>query len=346
MRYFYIALLIFSSTSFFSDLFASSLNIEASLSYGDEKDEPDLQILGAIDIDVFDPVLSAFSRKNPKISITYSMASTADIYDAVRQENHKYDLIMSSAMDLQMKLVNDGFAKPIDILEEVDVPAWSHWQDKLFGFSLEPIGLVLSASHFKKEDIPITRRSLVSYLRANSENMQKKIVTYDVRTSGAGFLFATQDERKSNSFWRLAEVMGGLNAHLSCCSGIMLDAVNDEKFLLAYNIIGSYAEKRSRFQKNLKVVYFQDYTHLLLRTAFIPKTVTDETKIIEFLGFILNETGQNFIEKETDMISLRSSILKENPHFKPIRLDTGLLVYLDRLKRERFLEEWSSALIQ
>ena len=90
--------------------------------------------------------------------------------------------------------------------------------------------------------------------------MQKKIVTYDVRTSGAGFLFATQDERKSNSFWRLAEVMGGLNAHLSCCSGIMLDAVNDEEFLLAYNIIGSYAEKRSRFQNSKSSVFSRLYT--------------------------------------------------------------------------------------
>ncbi len=82
------------------------------------------------------------------------MASTADIYDAVRQENHKYDLIMSSAMDLQMKLVNDGFAKPIDILEEVDVPAWSHWQDKLFGFSLEPIGLDAIRFSFQKRRYP------------------------------------------------------------------------------------------------------------------------------------------------------------------------------------------------
>ena len=70
------------------------------------------------------------------------------------EKNHKYDLIISSAMDLQMKLVNDDFT-PIDILEEVDVPTWSHWQDKLFGFSLEPIGLVLSASHFKKKISPL-----------------------------------------------------------------------------------------------------------------------------------------------------------------------------------------------
>ena len=59
-----------------------------------------------------------------------------------------------------------------------------------------------------------------------------------------------------------------------------------------------------------------------------------------------NDDVKKFIEQETDMLSLRSDVLIDNPHYKPIRLDTGLLVYLDRLKRQRFLDEWSSALIQ
>ena len=50
---------------------------------------------------------------------------------------------MSSAMDLQMKLVNDGFAESISILENLDIPDWSQWQNKLYGFSLEPIGMVV-----------------------------------------------------------------------------------------------------------------------------------------------------------------------------------------------------------
>ena len=77
--------------------------------------------------------------------------------------------------------------------------------------------------------------------------------------------------------------MGGLNAHLSCCSGIMLDAVNDEEFLLAYNIIGSYAEKRSRFQKNLKVVYFQElYTFYFLEPHLFQKPLQMRLKLLSF----------------------------------------------------------------
>lgn len=341
MRYLIGTLLIILQTSF-----AVALTIETSHSYGAEKTLSDLRILSSTDIDVFDPVLSAYSSLNPSVSITYSTASSSDIYRAVSKSDHDFHLIMSSAMDLQMKLVNDGFATPLSLFEKVDVPDWSQWQNKLYGFSLEPIGMVVSASHFNERNLPNTRRELVSFLRANHVNFSKKIVTYDVRSSGAGFLFATQDARQSNSFWRLAEVMGGLGSQLSCCSGNMLDAVNEGDLLLAYNIIGSYAEKRSRLKKNLRVIYFQDYTHMLLRTVFMPSNVKSTATANNFLTFLLNDVGQNFIEKETDMLSLRSDVLKDNPHYKPIRLDTGLLVYLDRLKRQRFLEEWSSALIQ
>ena len=66
----------------------------------------------------------------------------------------------------------------------------------------------------------------------------------------------------------------------------------------------------------------------------------------DFLIFLLSEIGQDFIENKTDMLALQSEKLRKNRHFRPIRLDTGLLVYLDRLKKERFLEEWKQALIQ
>ncbi|MBT5799619.1 substrate-binding domain-containing protein [Alphaproteobacteria bacterium] len=341
MRYLISSLLILLHINL-----ANALTIEASRSYGVDKAKSDLKILSSTDIDVFHPVLSAFSALNPTISVNYSTASTADIYRAVRQSDSQFDLIMSSAMDLQMKLVNDGFAKSISILENLDIPDWSQWQNKLYGFSLEPIGMVVSASHFNQGELPNTRRKLIAFLRANQETFQEKIITYDVTTSGAGFLLATQDDRQSNSFWRLAEVMGSLESHLSCCSGQMLDAVNNEEYLLAYNIIGSYAEKRSKRQKNLRVVYFQDYTHMLLRTAFVPKNSYNAATASNFLSFLRSKVGQNFIEEETGMLSLRSNLLNENPYYKPIRLDTGLLVYLDRLKRQRFLDEWSAALIQ
>ena len=36
-------------------------------------------------------------------------------------------------------------------------------------------------------------------------------------------LFATQDARATETYWRLTEVMGRVGAKLYCCSGQMID---------------------------------------------------------------------------------------------------------------------------
>lgn len=47
-------------------------------------------------------------------------------------------------------------------------------------------------------------------LRQHPQVFRGRIGTYDVRQSGLGYLFATQDTRASEIYWRLTEVMGGL----------------------------------------------------------------------------------------------------------------------------------------
>lgn len=341
MRY-----IIYSLILLFHASMSFGFTIEDQRNYGISKINPDLKILSSTDVELFHPVLEAFAVNNPQVSVRYEVASTRDIFQLVKNKHQNYDLIMSSAMDLQMKLANDGLGQPIDLPASIRVPDWSKWQSTLFGFSLEPIGMVVSKGHPIMSETPNDRRSLVSFLRANSSKLKGKIVTYDVSSSGAGFLFATQDERQSNSFWRMAEVMGSLGTSLYCCSGEMLDAIKTGDALLAYNIIGPYAENRAREENGLKVIYFQDYTHMLMRTTLIPKTAANPEMASEFLQFLLSEEGQDFIENSTEMLSLSSELLNKNRNFKPIRLDTGLLVYLDKFKKERFLEDWQEALIQ
>ena len=243
-----------------------------------------------------------------------------------------------------MKLANDGFALDIENIEKSAIPEWSMWRKQIVGFSIEPIVTVISKADFNIK-IPKTRRDLISILRNNPNKFYKKIITYDINKSGAGFLFASQDERQSESFWRLAEVMGSLKTKVVCCSSKMLDAVNSRESYIAYNIIGSYAEQRARKQKNLIVVYPYDYTLLLLRSAIIPKNSKNKANANIFLKFLLSKPGQKILEKK-GMLSIKNKKIFKKGNIKLIRLDTGLLVYLDKLKRKRFLSEWNEALFQ
>ncbi len=48
------------------------------------------------------------------------------------------DLAISIAIDLQVKLVNDGYAARARMPETRRGPGWSRWRDELFGFTMEP----------------------------------------------------------------------------------------------------------------------------------------------------------------------------------------------------------------
>lgn len=70
-----------------------------------------LKIVSTADLDVFDPITIAFQAEYPIIVVDYSVAGTSDLMQAIYQEGAVFDLAISSAMDLQTKLANDGFAQ-------------------------------------------------------------------------------------------------------------------------------------------------------------------------------------------------------------------------------------------
>ena len=82
----------------------------------------------------------------------------------------------------------------------------------MFAFTSEPAAIVINRAAFEGLPIPETRQELIEALRARPDVFRGRIGTYDVRQSGLGYLFATQDARASETFWRLMEVMGGFDA--------------------------------------------------------------------------------------------------------------------------------------
>ena len=56
--------------------------------------------------------------------------------------------------------------------------------------------------------------------------------------------------------------------------------------------------------------------------------------------------GQEVLDEEAKLPSLRNNLINQLANRKPIRLGSGLLVFLDRLKKNSFLREWDAALIQ
>lgn len=305
---------------------------------------PELSILSTADTFVFAPLIEAYQARNPGVAVRYVVAGSQAVFAAINDEGARFDLVISSAMDLQMKLANDGFAAPHRAVEPV--PAWARWQDRLYAFTQEPVVLLVARPALTGLPMPRSRRDLIALLRDHPERFAGRIGTYDPRLSGAGYLFATQEARQSDSYWRLAEVMGATRPRLYTNTNQMIADLQAGRLAMAYNVLGSYAEPRLAPDGPDTVIELEDYTLTLLRTAFVPQNAVRPELGHAFLTFLLSTGGRAVFRNETGLPPVDDAQLAENPHRRPIRLDPGLLVYLDAQKRRRFLEEWTAAFVQ
>lgn len=329
-------------------LAAHSFEIEDETLFEVPNAQQRLSIISTADTNIFSPIIEDFQRGRPQIEIEYVTASSTELMRAIASEGEAFDLAISSAMDLNTKLSNDGMTMPHISDVTGQVPDWARWRNHVFAFTQEPATFVISPAAFSGLPVPETRQQLITLMRDHPDRFRGKVGTYDIRSSGLGYLFATQDARSSEIFWRLTEVMGSLDARLYCCSGDMIEDVASGRIAVAYNVLGSYARAREDLADRIEIIEPEDFTMVMLRSAVIPQTSQNPDVAGDFLDYLLDLSWSPDARPmaESPLFGPRQRQDRENAARRPIRLGPGLLVYLDALKRERFLREWQDAILQ
>ena len=321
----------------------AALEIEDQKLYPGNSDTV-VKVISTADLAVFEPFLLQFQAENPGVGIDYYVTSSTDLHAAIK-DGAVFDVAISSAMDLQFQLANDGASQTYTSQVTEALPVWARWRNQVFAFTAEPAVAVISRERFAGLDRPKTRQELIALLRQNPDAFENTIGTYDVRTSGLGYLFATQEARNSDTFWRLSELMGTRGTELYCCSAQMIDDVASGRLALAYNVLGSYAAERIARDDRLEILELEDYATVMLRTALIPATATE----IQGAGLFLDRLLQEGMRESSDIWALPPLGAADTPEaraYGPIRLGPALLVYLDKLNRNAFLRAWSDAVVQ
>ncbi len=303
-----------------------------------------IKVISTGDLAVFEPFIQQFQSQNPTIGIDYYVTSSAELHTALKNGG-VFDLAISSAMDLQFQLANDGAAQPVNSAMTDALPVWARWRNQVFAFTAEPAVAVISRERFAGLERPKTRQELIALLRQSPDVFENTIGTYDVRTSGLGYLFATQEARNSDTFWRLSELMGRRGTELYCCSAQMIDDVASGRLTLAYNVLGSYAAERIARDDRLEILELEDYATVMLRTALIPATAKQTQEATLLLDALLRE-GLRETPTVWALPPLGAADTPEARAYGPIRLGPALLVYLDKLNRDAFLRAWSDAMVQ
>jgi len=315
-----------------------------------------LTIHSATDTPAMAPILEAFEARMPGVEIDYVEYQTLGLHQAMLAagRNGWPDVVISSAMDLQVDLVNRGLARRIALPGAAVLPGWATWRSELFGFTFEPAVVVYDRRAITDAELPRSHRDLASFIRDNEDRFRRRIGSYDIRDSGIGYLYAAQDSLQGLQAIRLFEVLGRADLQTFCCTSEMVAATARGELAFAINVIGSYASKLTENAPHLGLHFFDDYNLVMSRTAFVPKGARHPDLAAQFLAFLLSDEGQRILAVRTPLVPL---ILPEVPAtpferhirdargtFLPIRLTPGLLTFLDALKREEFLSSWDTSL--
>ncbi|NHF74431.1 ABC transporter substrate-binding protein [Paracoccus xiamenensis] len=325
--------------------------IEASESFGDPQAAAVMLVRATTDIDLFDEVLDGFVTANPDIRIDYEQWGSNDLFKQSQQDclsgRFSADMVISSAVDQQVKLVNDGCARPYRSAQTASLPDEFQWRSELFGITREPAVMVYNRELVPEAEAPRTRFDLVDLLRPEDSRFAGMVATYDIEESGLGYLFAFVDAQQATSFGSLAEAFAQSGAVSTCCSTEIIDGVASGRYLLAYNVLGSYALAQAERSPNLAIVVPQDYALILSRGALIPRRARNPAAAGRFLDYLLSPAGRAIMARShlyvdvtdgdasgLDVPAANDSILR------PIPLSPVLLVGLDKEKRAHFLSFW------
>lgn len=312
----------------------------------------EIRVWSATDADAMAPLIEAFESAVPDVRVAYKEYNTSELHAAVLaavdDPSAGPDVVISSAADLQVALVNAGLAAPIDV--DAPPPEWARWRGELYGFTAEPVLFVYNKSAFAGRDLPQTRSELAAAIRDDPTFFDGRIGTYDIALSGVGYMFATQDAARGAQAARLVETLGRARTNVYCCTEEITRRVASGELVLGINVIGSYARAAASTQPNLGIGALNDYTLVFTRSAFVPRWSPRKDAAARFVGYLVSHDGQEEIARQAKLIPLGGSpsestdTLVGAAALMPIRLSPGLLPFLDTMKRTRFLSDWSESM--
>ena len=316
-----------------------------------------LVIYSTLDNRLAAPLIAAFQASHPTVLVRYEDLLAGEIAMRVVSETlagqPTADFVFSSAMDVQIKLANDGYAQAVAVPAARDWPDWANWQDTAFALTFEPGVLVYHKPSFP-DGPPQSRLELMEWLRDAPHTMEGKTGTYDIEQSAVGYLFLARDAEHFPDIWSLLSAMAGAGLQTYPTSREIIDRVADGRLVLGYNILGSYAADQARSAPDLGLVLLRDFTVVVSRVALVPRAAASPELGAEFLNFLMSREGQTLLSEKLRLPAVSLEVSGANSalsmqlalgdQLRPVSVSPGVLVYLDQAKRRRLFRLWRKAL--
>lgn len=306
------------------------------------------EVVVYINNDIHQPLVEDFERRFPKVKLRFVVLTSRDMQARVIEEATSgkpvADVVWTSAMDTQVKLINDGYAQTYRSPEARNLPAWARWRDQGFGVTSEPIVFVYNKRLLKGDSAPRSHAALLAALRADPERWRGKVAMYDPERSGMGFFYLSSNTQFYPDAWALYDAMAATGARTYVPGKPMLDRVASGEHLLAFDMNGSYADWYVRNHgPDIGYVVPEDYHLSISRVAFITRVARHPGAARVFLDYLMSEAGQRRL-LEVRLTPIRPGLgAPPPPGGRPVRVGPALLANFDQGRRAELLARWRHA---
>jgi iron(III) transport system substrate-binding protein len=295
------------------------------------------------DIAIIRPVMDRFAALHPDLTVTYEQWGSNALFARSRteceQDGAQADAVLSSAVHQMVWLVNAACAHPYRSPATLALPDTRRWRDELWGVTTEPAVIAYNKILLDSAQVPRSRFALLDALRSDPDLFRNRIATYDIAASGLGYLFAYSDSLEASTFGALLESFARVDAVATCCSSEIIESVAEGRFLIAYNVLGSYVANVTR--PEVGMILPEDYTLFVSRGFMIPRGAARKEAASRLLDFLLSDEAQTLLREAGLVVGMETAETGLSPSARRfIPLSPSLLVALDASRSRFLLQYW------
>ena len=287
-------------------------------------------IASPLPADSIAPTLERISAAFPDVEVVYRQMRSTQIGAALRAHGRdRPDIVILPTPDIAVSLTNDGLAA------RLTAPGPGNWRGELQRLVNDPAVFVYRPDAFADTGPPRTRLSLALFLEQNPAAAFQRIGIVNIGIDSVAYALASQDSLRSPMFWRLATAFGSTQARIYNSEHELLDALAAGEIDFGYNMPLSSVIARPRDTEQLRFLFPEDYV-VSLPWTLLARRDDSRRMHLDIATHLLSDQGGDLF----GLSVLQSIRDQETMIYQPIPLGPELLVFLDRIKRSRFLDAW------
>ena len=306
-----------------------------------------LTIVGVDAQPTMQPLLDALRADMPHTKGQYRQARPSQIISRLLagvDDADPIDVLVLPTPDLAVYLANEGSVSRHGASAVKHRPQQqAHWRSEVFSIGYDPAVFVVRKGALAPSDVPRTRTELARTLEQNRARLLRRVGLVNIGIDDVSYAFASQEALRSPLFWRISRAVGASQARIFDSNEELLQAMAEGRIDIGYNVPLSAVRKWASKTAWIEMVIPEDYVLALPWTALIPEKARNRSTAGDVVDFLLSDRADRALE-QVGLTRSRDLDTMKNVQF--IELGPELLVYLDAVKRSRFLDTWFQLVIQ